>query len=140
MAAPEQQKTSLNDEMQIRALIERWAKAVRDENRAGIRADHDPDILMFDVPPPFLSRGIEAYMATWEMFLSCTEKPVTLDFHDINITAGQDVAFATAIGRCVNITPNGEREKLEFRLTMGLRKFDGQWRILHEHHSLPATS
>jgi len=52
------------DEAQIRALIEQWSKAVRDENRAAIRADHDADILMFDVPPPFLSRGLDAYMAT----------------------------------------------------------------------------
>jgi ketosteroid isomerase-like protein len=28
---------------------------------------------------------------------------------------------------------------LQFRLTMGLRKIDGQWRIMHEHHSLPAV-
>ncbi len=46
-----------NDEAEIQALIERWAKAVREEDRAAIRADHDPGILMFDVPPPFLSRG-----------------------------------------------------------------------------------
>jgi ketosteroid isomerase-like protein len=47
----------VNNEAQIRALIERWAKAVREENRAAIRLDHDSDVLMFDVPPPFLSRG-----------------------------------------------------------------------------------
>jgi ketosteroid isomerase-like protein len=41
-----------NDEAEIRTLIERWAKAVREENRAAIRAEHDPGILMFDVPPP----------------------------------------------------------------------------------------
>ena len=140
MTATEKQKSSSTDQMQIQTLIERWAKAVRDENREEIRADHDSDILMFDVPPPFLSRGIDAYMATWELFFSCSKKPVAFDFHDVNITAGQDVAFATAIGRCVNTTPNGERENLEFRLTMGLRKFDGQWRIMHEHHSLPATT
>jgi len=29
----------VNNEAQIRALIERWAKAVREENRAGIRMD-----------------------------------------------------------------------------------------------------
>jgi uncharacterized protein (TIGR02246 family) len=127
-----------NDEQEIQALIERWAKAVRDENRPGIRADHDPEMLMFDVPPPFLSRGLDAYMATWEMFLSSSEKPVALDFHDVNITAGTDVAFVTAIGRCVNIDPNGKREELEFRLTMGLRKVDGRWCVMHEHHSLPA--
>jgi ketosteroid isomerase-like protein len=68
------------DEVEIRALVERWAKAVREEDRVGIRADHDADILMFDVPPPFLSRGLDAYMATWETFFSAAEKPVAFDF------------------------------------------------------------
>jgi uncharacterized protein (TIGR02246 family) len=126
------------DEAQIRALIEQWSKAVRDENRAAIRADHDADILMFDVPPPFLSRGLDAYMATWETFFASAEKPVSFAFHDVEVTCGADVAFATATGRCVNIDGNGKREPLEFRLTMGLRKIDGKWRIVHEHHSLPA--
>ena len=117
---------------------ERWAKAVRDEDRAAIRADHDPDMLMFDVPPPFLSRGLDAYMATWETFFSASEKPVAFAFHDVDVTAGEDVAFATAVGACVNIDPNGKQEPLEFRLTMGLRKIDGRWRVMHEHHSLPA--
>jgi ketosteroid isomerase-like protein len=26
-----------------------------------------------------------------------------------------------------------------FRLIVGLRKVDGDWRIAHEHHSAPAT-
>src|SRR5712691_437433 len=112
----------LNNEAQIQALIERWAKAVREENRAAIRADHDSEILMFDVPPPFLSRGLDAYMATWETFFSSSEKPVSFAFHDVEVTCGAHVAFATAVGRCVNIDTNGKREPLEFRLTMGLRK------------------
>jgi uncharacterized protein (TIGR02246 family) len=126
------------DEIDIQELIERWAKAVREQNKDGIRADHDSEMLMFDVPPPFLSRGLDAYMATWEMFWSCSEKPVAFDFHDVNITAGKDVAFATAIGQCASIDPTGRREELEFRLTMCLRKVDGRWRVMHEHHSLPS--
>jgi ketosteroid isomerase-like protein len=39
----------------------------------------------------------------------------------------------------VNIDTGGKREPLEFRLTIGLRKIDGRWRVMHEHHSLPAT-
>lgn len=132
------QAPSSQDEMDIHALIERWARAVREENRAGIRADHDSDMLIFDVPPPLLSQGLDAYMATWEMFFSSVEKPVAFAFHDVQVTCGQDVGFATAIGRCVNIDTNGKREPLEFRLTMGLRKIDGRWRVMHEHHSLPA--
>ena len=34
------------DERYIQALIARWARAVREEDRAGIRADHDSDMLM----------------------------------------------------------------------------------------------
>ena len=127
------------DELDIKTLIERWAKAVREENIAGIRANHDSDILMFDVPPPLVSRGLDAYMATWEKFFSSwAERKASFDFHDIKVTAGKDVAFATALGRCAGITRNGKREELEFRLTMGLQKIDGSWRIMHEHHSLPA--
>ena len=133
------QRAASNDEAEIRGLIERWAKAVREENREAIRADHDPGILMFDVPPPFLSRGLDAYMATWETFFACSEKPVGFAFHDVEVTCGQDVAFATAIGQCVNIETKGKREPLDFRLTMGLRKIDGRWRVMHEHHSLPST-
>ena len=133
-------KSASADEAAIRALIERWSRAVRDQDRASIRKDHDADILMFDVPPPFRSRGIEEYMATWEMFLGSSEKPVTFHFTDVEVTAGGGVAFATAVGHCVNIDKTGQREPLEFRLTMGLRKeSDGQWIVAHEHHSLPAV-
>jgi uncharacterized protein (TIGR02246 family) len=131
--------TSLSrHQTEILALIERWTAAVRNEDRAAIRENHDADMLMFDVPPPFQSRGLDAYMATWETFFSTVEKPVAFDFHDIEITAGEEVAFASAVGSCVYFTSKGKREPLQFRLTMGLRKVGGRWRVTHEHHSVPA--
>jgi uncharacterized protein (TIGR02246 family) len=126
-----------SDEQQIRALIDQWAKAVREQNMSAVRANHDAHMLMFDVPPPLLARGLDAYMKTWDLFYACAERPIVFDFHDIEVTAGQDVAFATAIGQCTS-TDKGQREDLEFRLTMGLHKVDGAWRIVHEHHSIPA--
>ena len=126
-----------NDESVIRELISRWAKAVRDEDLPGIRANHDPDMLMFDVPPPFLSRGLDAYMATWQLFFPSQARPISFDFEQIEIIAGNDVAFATAVGHCGHIE-HGQRTDLKFRLTMGLRKRDGRWSIVHEHHSVPA--
>ena len=70
------------------ALIERWSRAVRDQDRAEIREEHNADILMFDLLLPFQSRGIEEYMVTWETFLSWSEKMVTFKFTDLEITAG----------------------------------------------------
>jgi ketosteroid isomerase-like protein len=64
---------------------------------------------------------------------------VTFHFTDVEITTGSEVAFVTAIGHCVTADKDGQREPLDFRLTMGLRKgADGRWVITHEHHSLPA--
>jgi uncharacterized protein (TIGR02246 family) len=128
-----------SDEKEIAVLIGTWSAAVRAQNRAAIEANHAADVLMFDVPPPLQSRGIKAYMATWDTFYSSAEKPVMFDFTEVAITAGSDVAFATAIGHCVTIDRAGRREPLEFRLTMGLRKVGRRWQIVHEHHSVPAV-
>jgi uncharacterized protein (TIGR02246 family) len=132
------QTATSRDEAEIHALIARWTKAVREKDLAAIRGDHDPDMLMFDVPPPLFSRGLDAYMATWDLFFSCAGNPVAFDFHDVQVTCGSDVAFATALGKCTSVE-GGKREPLDFRLTMGLRKFEGRWRVMHEHHSVPAT-
>jgi len=127
------------DEVDIRKLIARWATAVRDRDRTGIRTEHVSDILLLDVPPPLFSQRLDYYMATWERFLSWSDKPVAFDFHDVRITAGKDVAFATALGRCAGVDANSKREELEFRLTICFRKIGGRWRVMHEHHSLPAS-
>lgn len=133
------QSITAADESELLEIIQRWSKAVRDEDFEAIRAHHEPGILMFDVPPPFLSRGIDAYMETWKLFYKFAPRPVKFDFDDIQIHAGDKVAFATATGHCRNIEPDGQIVPLDFRLTMGFRKIDDHWLIVHEHHSLPAV-
>jgi uncharacterized protein (TIGR02246 family) len=130
---------STTDEAVIRELVENWARAVRAKDLHGILANHSMDMLMFDVPPPVQSRGIEAYRKTWDLFFSWSDDPVVFDIKDIHITAGTDVAFVAALMQCAGTEKNGERIELEFRLTIGLRKMDGQWMVLHEHHSIPAS-
>lgn len=127
------------DEAAIRELVESWARAVRAKDFDGILANHSADMLMFDVPPPVRSKGIEAYRKTWDLFFSWSDDPVVFDIKDIDITAGTDVAFVAALMRCAGTEKDGERIELEFRLTIGLRKIGGQWMVLHEHHSIPAS-
>jgi uncharacterized protein (TIGR02246 family) len=128
-----------NDQHAIRELIENWARAVRAKDYQGILARHSPEMLMFDVPPPFESKGIEAYRATWDLFYSSQPEPVAFDIQRMDVVAGADVAFVAALMQCAEKGKSGERIKLDFRLTIGLRKINGNWTILHEHHSVPAT-
>jgi uncharacterized protein (TIGR02246 family) len=127
------------DEAAIRELVESWARALRARDLDGILTNHSADMLMFDVPSPVESKGIEAYRKTWDLFFSWSDDPVVFDIKDIDIIADTDVAFVAALMRCAGTEKNGERIELEFRLTIGLRKIDGQWTVLHEHHSIPAS-
>jgi uncharacterized protein (TIGR02246 family) len=130
---------SAKDEVAIRKLVENWARAVRAKDLDGILVNHCTDMLMFDVPPPLQSKGIEAYKKTWDLFFSWSDDPVVFDIKDMDIIAGTDVAFVAALMRCAGTEKNGERIEIEFRLTIGLRKIGGQWMVLHEHHSIPAS-
>jgi uncharacterized protein (TIGR02246 family) len=128
------------DEAAIRNLIESWAAAVRRKDLAAILQNHSPDIVMFDVPPPFQAKGIDAYKKSWDLFYSWTNEAIPFDIHELSITAGSDVAFAVATLGCAEPGAGGKQKSLDFRLTIGLRKIDGQWIITHEHHSVPADN
>jgi ketosteroid isomerase-like protein len=134
------EKQSGSESDAIRNVIESWAAAVRRKDFVGILRNHSSDIVMFDVPPPFQSMGIEAYRKSWDLFFSWSKDPIPFDITEMTITAGKDVAFVFAFMRCAGPGPNGEHEALDFRLTVGLRKIDGQWTITHEHHSVPALN
>jgi uncharacterized protein (TIGR02246 family) len=131
--------TQTDNERTLRQLISDWSAAARRHDYEGVLAHHAPNILMFDVPPPFQSEGLEAYRKTWDLFFGAMADPPTFDFSDVRVTAGTDVAFATAHGRCLNTEKDGAVTELHFRLSMCFVSRDGQWLIVHEHHSLPST-
>jgi|SRR6185437_10355236 uncharacterized protein (TIGR02246 family) len=128
-----------DDQAAVRNLIEAWADAVRRKDYAGILRGHSPDFVMFDVPPPFRSVGLEAYRKTWDLFFSWSSEPVPFEIQEMEVTAGADVAFAVATMGCAGPNSDGKPEPLDFRLTVCLKKIDGRWMIVHEHHSVPAT-
>jgi ketosteroid isomerase-like protein len=118
-----------SSEDEIRGLVENWAAAVRARNLAGAVARHADDIVMFDVPLPLQSRGLEEYRKTWELFFADNRGgPGSFELTDLRIVAGDSVAYCHALLRIFDSTA---------RLTMGLRKERGQWLVAHEHHSYP---
>ena len=127
-----------DDESQIRSLIERWADAVHTGDLDTVVADHADDIVMFDVPPPDDGlRGMAAYRDVWPPFFEWQLRGASFEIVELDVTAGEDVAFAWALLRC------GTPDELEadpanrLRLSIGLRKDGGRWVVAHEHHSFP---
>lgn len=126
-----------DDVRQIRTLIETWAAAVHRGDLDTVLADHTDDIVMYDVPPPYDGvRGIDAYRGTWPPFFEW-QKGATFDIVELDVVAGDDVAYAYALLRCGTPEEHAAKPDNRLRLTLGLRKEQGRWVVAHEHHSFP---
>ena len=127
-----------SDETRIRALIERWAAAVHAGDLQTVLDDHAADIVMFDVPPPYDGvRGLDAYRDTWPGFFEWQARGASFEIVSLEVTAGDDVAYAEALLRCGSREELAENPDKRLRLTLGLRREGGRWVVAHEHHSFP---
>ena len=130
-----------SDQNEIRELIEQWAAAVHSGDLTTVLRDHADDIVMFDVPPPQEGvRGIDAYRETWPPFFQWQAQGAAFEIVSLDVTAGEDVAFAYALLRCGTPEEFAQRPDQRLRLTVGLRKERGRWTVAHEHHSFPDSS
>jgi ketosteroid isomerase-like protein len=103
---------------------------------AVVLADHAPDIVMFDVPPPEQGvRGIDAYRQTWPGFFQWQASGAVFEIESLEITTGAEVAFAFALLRCGTAADFKRNPEQRLRLTVGLRKVRDRWVVTHEHHS-----
>jgi uncharacterized protein (TIGR02246 family) len=125
-----------DDETRITDLVQAWAEAVHAGDIEGVVAHHAQDIVMFDVPPPEDgARGIDAYRATWPPLFDWQARGARFDLVELAVTAGEDVAFAHALLRCGMPEELDARPDRRLRLTLGLRRENGDWVVAHEHHS-----
>ncbi|MGH8865715.1 MAG: nuclear transport factor 2 family protein, partial [Burkholderiales bacterium] len=70
-------------------------------------------------------------------FFKWQSRGAEFDIISLDVVAGDDVAFATALLRCGTKEDFEKDPDLRLRLTVGLRKEQGRWIIAHEHHSFP---
>lgn len=127
----------VQDETQIRQLLENWAKAAQAKDIDGIMACYAPQIVAFDMIPPLRFVGKAAYRENWQMgFEMCTEQG-EFETHDLNITVSDEAAFSHRLIRMSGTTREGEAFDSWTRWTTCFKKVDGRWLITHEHISVP---
>jgi uncharacterized protein (TIGR02246 family) len=128
----------MTDEQQIRSLVEAWTTAVDRGELEGAIAGRADDVVMFDVPPPHDGiRGIDAYRDVWPPFLRWQRDDGCFQLVELDVTAGDDVAYAHALLRCSTPADLAAHPERRLRITLGLRKERGRWLVAHEHHSFP---
>jgi ketosteroid isomerase-like protein len=122
-------------EAQIRAVIDNWARAIRAKDIDGVLAHYAPHSVTFDLAPPLISTGADAesllaWFSTWQ-------GPIGYDIRALSITAGDVAAFCHSLNRLSGTKTDGERVDIWCRLTLCFQKVADEWRIAHQHESVP---
>ena len=134
------EKTSNPDSeqvQQIRQILEAWADTTRRGQLDLVLIHHDRDALIYDVLAPLKYEGTEAYRRSWDEWHPDTPEDGVFELQDLNITAGEEVAFAHGLIRCGGTAPDGKVFSDTVRATFCLSRDAGAWTIRHQHISKP---
>ena len=122
------------DQRQIEDLCQRLGQAHYDKDADAIVGCYARDAVIYSLAPPLKDAvdrdGIASWLATWD-------GPIRMEAKDVDLVVGDGLAWSTALNRIRGIKIDGTKEDVWFRTTMGFRKVDDAWRIVHDHSSVP---
>jgi PhnB protein len=121
-------------EKDVKQAIEARNAALSAKDVAAVMATGYAGFVSYSMAPPLKSTegkaGLVGWFATWD-------GPIGLKVRDLKITAGDDVAFASCLAHMTGRKTDGEDIDLWHRQTLGLKRVRGDWKIVHEHSSVP---
>lgn len=125
------------DEVAVRAVLAERINAIRSKDAKRANAVLAKDLVAFELVPPLGIAGAAARDdAQLQAWLDSWEGPVDTEVAELVVHVAEDVAFCHSLNRLRG--RRGERE-VDFwhRSTLGFRKIDGSWKIVHGHSSVP---
>jgi ketosteroid isomerase-like protein len=131
--APQQ----LSDADEIRALIDRRLQAIRARDVQASTSAISSEYVLFDVVEPLRTTGALAASSRAEEWFATFQGPIAYDILDLEITAGNGVGFSHGLNHVRGTKLDGNILDMWWRATVGYKKIDGEWRITHEHNSVP---
>ena len=123
----------------VGAVLEEYRDAVHAKDVDRFVAIFADDVRVFDMWGTWSHDGIDAWRRMAEgWFGSLGDELVRVEFDDVQTTVSDDVAVLSAFVTFTGLSADGdELRSLNNRLTWGLRKTDGRWKVVHEHTSAP---
>jgi uncharacterized protein (TIGR02246 family) len=129
------------EETAIRALIDRWTKAAQEKNVDGVMSMYQRggSLVAYDLVPPLQYKGWDAYRADYKAFFDMYDGPIKIEFRDLVIAADATFGYSHELQRVSGTLKGGRKAAFWVRVTDVYRKIGGQWRVVHEHVSVPAN-
>ena len=129
------------EEAEIRALIGQWTKAAQAKNVDGVMSIYQrgPSLVAYDLVPPLQYKGWDAYRADYETFFGQYDGPIKFESRDLAVAADETMGYSHQLQQVSGTLKGGQKTEFWLRVTQVYRKIDDQWRVVHEHVSVPTN-
>jgi ketosteroid isomerase-like protein len=122
----------------IEQKITEWAQAVGSHQLEQIMAFYAEDLIAYDAVDQLEFKGKAIYQAHWQKCLAlCSSEAAWFKLHQPEIRQNEELAFCYSLVHCGGTDEKGKVQGCWMRLTQGWQKQQGQWRIIHDHFSVP---
>lgn len=121
---------------QIERLIHTWTGAFRSRDIDALMAACTPNFVSFDLAPP-LSHSVADYREGMQQWFASFASPIVCDVTQLEITSADGLAFSRSFNRLTGSKTSGEEMDLWVRATICYRRIGGEWKVAHEHVSVP---
>jgi uncharacterized protein (TIGR02246 family) len=126
------------DENAIRELIDERVTALRTGDADAFCRTYTPDAVVFNLAPPLVQSPHSATDVTqMQGWLDEKGGSVWSEVRDLQVTVDGALALCTSLESMGAPPDSPQPFTLWYRSTLGLRRHDGDWRIVHEHTSTP---
>ncbi len=125
------------DEAEIRHMMHEWSRALEARDLDRLFRDYAPDAILYDAIPPYKTTGVDNIRQSWANCLPYFPETFQSEHRDIRIHVAGDTAFMHCVHHFVTTPADHPCGQTWLRVTVGYRKISGQWKVIHEHVSLP---
>lgn len=127
------------NEEEICLLKMKMTEALRNKDVSSVISLFAQKSVMFVLAPPL--RYIEGVNAPGENgvedWFNSFDGPLGYEFRELEIVSSNDIAFCHSIDHISGKRSDGTHTDVWIRETLGLRKVGSEWRIVHQHQSVP---
>jgi ketosteroid isomerase-like protein len=124
-------------EAQIRRRIAEYAQAVSAKDIDGAMSFFAAELVSFDLEPPLRYSGADNKRRRWLEGFAAYDR-IDYEVRELQIATHGELAFVHGINHFNGSMSNGRITDTWVRWTACFRNFDGDWRVVHDHVSVPA--
>lgn len=126
---------NLRDE--LRQFIADRVRAVAAGDAPALIDAHDAQVVSYPVLPPARTRGTSAVAEALTAWVDSYSDGPGYEVHELEVDADGDLGYCAFRYHVTGTLDDGGEVDMWVRATLVCRRVDDQWKIVHQHESVP---